>query len=160
MKNFKARCWVEKRHKMYDIFEIMIREDGISCLIKNDGEISEEEWNDEFRWCWIVGIEPLLCTGLYDKTGETEGYESDVVRVRWTADLGITEMDFDEIGVIKYNTDSASFRIELVKPVDVGVCECGIYREEWLPLLKCEEDMHYDWEIIGNAYQNRELLNC
>ena len=97
-------------------------------------------------------------TGLHDKTGKNEGYEFDIVRVRWTAELGICEMDFDEIGVIKYNIDSASFGVELVKPVDVTVCEDGVYREDWLPLLKCEEDMHYDWEVIGNIYQNPELL--
>ena len=78
-------------------------------------------------------IELMQYTGLYDKKGK-EIYEGDIVKLR--ANHGI--------GVIKYSDEWGAFVVEYIKPRPLVVLGMNYYKE--------------DIEILGNIYENSELL--
>ena len=78
-------------------------------------------------------IELMQYTGLKDKN-EKEIYEGDIVKFR--ANHGI--------GVIKYSDEWGAFVVEYIKPRPLAVLGMNYYKE--------------DIEVLGNIYQNPELL--
>ena len=78
-------------------------------------------------------IELMEYTGLKDKN-EKEIYEGDIVKLR--ANHGI--------GVIKYSDEWGAFVVEYIKPRPLVVLGMNYYKE--------------DIEILGNIYENSELL--
>lgn len=99
-------------------------------------------------------------TGMKLANGQ-EVYEGDIVKVSWLAELGVTELDCEAIGVIEYT--QARFRIRLVPPFKTGVycgADCpGTYEEEFLDLYQPQSwDEGYCVERIGNIHDNPELV--
>ena len=78
-------------------------------------------------------VELMQYTGLKDKNGK-EIYEGDIVKLR--ANHGI--------GVIKYFNEWGAFVVEYIKPRSLAVLGIHYYKE--------------DIEILGNIYENSELL--
>ena len=78
-------------------------------------------------------IELMQYTGLKDKNNK-EIYEGDIVKLR--ANHGI--------GVIKYYDEWGVFVVEYIKPRPLVVLGMNYYKE--------------DIEVIGNIYENSELL--
>ncbi len=78
-------------------------------------------------------IELMQYTGLKDKNNK-EIYEGDIVKLR--ANHGI--------GVIKYYDEWGAFVVEYVKSKPLAVLGMNYYKE--------------DIEILGNIYENSELL--
>ena len=78
-------------------------------------------------------IELMQYTGLKDKNNK-EIYEGDIVKLR--ANHGI--------GVIKYYDECGAFVVEYIKPRPLVVLGMNYYKE--------------DIEILGNIYENPELL--
>ena len=78
-------------------------------------------------------IELMQYTGLKDMR-EKEIYEGDIVKLR--ANHGI--------GVIKYSDEWGAFVVEYIKPRPLAVLGMNYYKE--------------DIEVIGNIYENSELL--
>lgn len=78
-------------------------------------------------------IELMQYTGLKDMR-EKEIYEGDIVKLR--ANHGI--------GVIKYSDEWGAFVVEYIKPRPLVVLGMNYYKE--------------DIEVIGNIYENPELL--
>jgi hypothetical protein len=48
--------------------------------------------------------------------------------------------------------------VEFDKPVIRRIDADGVYREERLQLIQATEEMSIDFEVIGNIYENPELL--
>ena len=78
-------------------------------------------------------IELMQYTGLKDKNNK-EVYEGDIVKLR--ANHGI--------GIIKYSDEWGAFVVEYIKPRPLAVLGMNYYKE--------------DIEILGNIYENPELL--
>ena len=78
-------------------------------------------------------IELMQYTGLKDKN-EKEIYEGDILKLR----------DNHGIQLVKYHDEWSAFIVESQKDTSVGVL--GLYFDK------------EDFEIIGNAYENPELL--
>lgn len=78
-------------------------------------------------------VELMQYTGLYDKKGK-EIYEGDIVKLR--ANHGI--------GIIRYSDEWGAFVVEYIKTRPLVVLGMNYYKE--------------DIEILGNIYENPELL--
>lgn len=127
---FKFRVWHKKRKKMYDVL----------CL-------HTPTWSNGGEWVTVKGfniitqqdihiqIEPkdsivLQCTGLKDKNGKLI-YEGDIVK----------------------------FRTELFgKPKQIIWDECHYILKNTFIILCNSEIKQFGLEIIGNIYENPELL--
>jgi uncharacterized phage protein (TIGR01671 family) len=88
-------------------------------------------------------------TGLLDKNGN-KIYEGDIVRKR---DLTFC-LKFD--GVVVYNSEIGCFRIHSENngvTMRMGFEASDVYNDG-----KCTVPVKYDYEVIGNIYDNFELL--
>ena len=89
-------------------------------------------------------------TGLLDKNGK-EIYEGDIVRKR---DLTFG-LKFD--GVVVYNSEIGCFRIHSENngvTMRMGFEASDVYNDG-----QCTVPVKYDYEVIGNIYDNPELLS-
>lgn len=146
MREVKYRLWCKERQEMIDIRK-MYFEDGklttISCVDHDSDFEYFTEDNDHVL---------MQYTGLKDKNGR-EIYEKDIVEIKHTYDY----MAFDGYerswtitkGEVVFNY--AGFDVKYLdrdgEPVWSGIT-----------LMECLSDMVSEWEVIGNIYENPELL--
>ena len=104
---------------------------GIDILHKETFFSNEDV--DCYEHVDFKNIELMQYTGLKDKNNK-EIYEGDIVKLR--ANHGI--------GVIKYSDEWGAFIVEYVKPRPLAVLGMNYYKE--------------DIEVLGNIYENSELL--
>ena len=123
-------------------FRAWHRELGRMMLIKNmwfqDGSVEELELNDAVMNDYITvstdEIELMQTTGLFDKTNK-EIFEGDIVDYKGRK------------AVVKWHGSYASFIYRFVDELNERV-------SEWHPLFLA----YYHFEIVGNIYENPELL--
>ena len=128
MREIKFRAWLKYRKEIVDVEEIDFMNKVIN-YIDNDYENNRQE----IIVACFEDIELMEYTGLKDKN-EKEIYEGDIVKLR--ANHGI--------GVVKYYDEWGAFVVEYIKPRPLAVLGMNYYKE--------------DIEVIGNIYENSELL--
>lgn len=86
----------------------------------------------------------MQCTGLEDKNGKLI-YEGDILFEEWMNDV----YPNGKFWVVKWNNKHAEFYIDLINPSTKGY-----FANQW---HLARHDL--DYEVIGNIYENPELLN-
>lgn len=128
MREIKFRAWLKYGKEIVDVEEIDFMNEVIN-YIDNDYENNEQE----IIGAYFENIELMQYTELKDKNNK-EIYEGDIVKLR--ANHGI--------GVIKYYDEWGAFVVEYIKPRPLAMLGINYYKE--------------DIEVLGNIYQNPELL--
>nr|DAT75636.1 MAG TPA: YopX protein [Caudoviricetes sp.] len=111
--------------------KIIVNVLGIDILHKKTFFLNEDV--DCYEHVDFKNIELMQYTGLKDKT-EKEIYEGDIVKLR----------NNHGMGVVKYYDEWGAFVVEYIKPRPIVVLGTNYYKE--------------DIEVIGNIYENPELL--
>ena len=128
---FKFRVWHKKRKRMYEVLHLHTE------TWSNGGEwVTAKGFNIITQQDIHIQIEPkdgviMQCTGLKDKNGKLI-YEGDIVK----------------------------FKTELFgKPKQIIWNECHYILKDTFIILCDMEIKQFGLEIIGNIYENKELLN-
>lgn len=129
----KFRAWHNELGRMMSIKNIWFQDSSFEELELNDAVMNDciTAYPDE--------IELMQSTGLFDKK-EVEIFEGDVLAIE--TDEGVTNLK------VFWDEKHALFMFESKK-----------YNEKDL-LAELVEDNTYPFEIIGNIYENKELLDA
>ncbi|MEC1863158.1 YopX family protein [Bacillus licheniformis] len=146
MREIKFRAWDENSQEM--IYEIGITPEGIPYSIPDNAEAS-----DQFNY--YPSCHKMQYTGLKDNT-DREIYEGDIIHcVHWFFDGNEIEehftasVGFRDGSFTLENINSRYYSDYTFEENGKGICWIG-------DINYCEED----YEIIGNIYQNPELLEA
>lgn len=124
--------------------------------VPHDG-IAEESCDEDAHLLseiWAVDTETLSqYTGLDDRN-EKMVFEGDIL-AGYQYPYTSTDGDRNYLAVVVWLEDSPAFGIATVKNPEaniIGVCDGNMdYMENWEP---------DDWKVIGNIYDNPELVDC
>ena len=138
---FKFRVWHKKRKKMYEVLHLHTE------TLTNGGEwVTAKGFNIITQQDIHINIEPkdgviMQCTGLKDKNGKLI-YEADIVRFKDNITINGSKT---HISVIEHNEAFNAFMYH---------AECmGLYT------VNKAQNEKFNIEVIGNIYENKELLN-
>jgi len=145
MREIKFRAWDKKKGKM--IYQFNMTSDGKAYGWAKaticDGVVIDEPAP--------LSVELMQYTGLKDKNGR-EIYEGDIVKTS-CGDIGIIKFGIPKDMTInggEYDVDYIGFYIDIIKG-DWGTTDV---ESRVAPLV----DDYYEIEVIGNIYENPELL--
>lgn len=117
---------------------------SVKCMFFQDSEIEEFELNDALMNDYITAypdeIELMQSTGLKDKNG-VEIFEGDVLEIQDEGEvLGNAKLTWDN--------EQAVFMIEAISVDDIA------------PFHEILSDESYSYRVVGNIYENKELLDA
>lgn len=147
MREIKFRAWEKNLKEMIPINSINFKSHTV---------------NIESAWRFLDEIELMQYTGLKDKNG-VEIYEGDIARYHttWNETLGIVkfgEYEQDGSGGEYSGTRCIGFYVERTRIIpsawDIEIDEDPTEREEERTI----SILSYEYEVIGNIYENPELL--
>ena len=149
MRSIKFRAWIYHLNKMMPVKEIDFDDFMSSVMVEINSERHEQMF---FENTDSPDCELMQSTGLKDKNGK-EIYEGDIVRIDFNKAEN-TNIEHSpehgryayEDGVIKWYQEYASFMYD-------GFHNFGTDYEMF------GEEMTDLYEVIGNIYENKELLN-
>ncbi|EQK39767.1 yopX family protein [[Clostridium] bifermentans ATCC 638] len=139
MREIKFRIWNNEEKEMIenkDIYNIDFRKDIFFSSVMVDGFILNES---NYRL--------MQYTGLKDKNGK-KIYEGDIVKC-----TGMIELT----GVVKFK--DCEFCIKYKGKYDRQFNYKSLKENEKYNDGKCSFDLKNEFEVIGNLYDNKELLN-
>lgn len=131
----KFRAWDKRKNVMRDV--------AVLHFTKSGKVNSIEYWKtpSELKSYHVRNIELMQSTGLKDKNG-VEIFEGDIVVIN--VNNGFDRL-FDEKSVIKESKFHSGLVCELVKyDAEYRIFHASIFK--------------YEYEVIGNIYENSELL--
>jgi uncharacterized phage protein (TIGR01671 family) len=148
-----------------------MREIKLRGLDRNDGLVKEIERIDfkneialfvgEYGWVEFNNVELEQFTGLHDKNGK-EIYEGDIVKFDdevWSSSYTSCGTEYDSYEVVNYGVvgfDEETLRYDFVKyKYNENQVEADLHENHDLEFA----DFIQEHEIIGNIYENPELLN-
>lgn len=129
---FKYRIYNKRTEEMLDVRLISYFSTGNICRVEAQNAVGDIKIFDDYKTS-IEDIELLQCTGLKDKNGKLI-YEGDLVK-NW--DNLIYQFFWQE--------DAACYLVENIRSKN----KLGIYS-----LISYQNNL----EVIGNIYENKELL--
>lgn len=136
MRDIKFRVWNKLQNKMYKSFDMYE-------MVVGHPEYDEEEITDSSGF--PVGTVFLQFTDLKDKN-KKEICEGDIIKI-------LSPFDDDKYSTFEITFEEGAFLYRFVKSTEehnnTGKTDSGYLREEKLFL---------DCEVIGNIYENLELL--
>ena len=131
MREIKFRAWDKGLKRMIYLSEPTIENDDFSGIVFK----LRDYFVSAFSSDRIEDLQLMQYTGLKDKNGR-EIYEGDICKVGETAD------GKDILALIYWDEKTACFR----------------YRFNMVVMLTREDINPKNWEVIGNIYENPELL--
>ncbi|MGL5641085.1 MAG: YopX family protein [Paraclostridium sp.] len=141
MREIKFRAWDKERKIMAQVNYLGLNDYEVGIKAKS------ENWNAPYPYVCKL----MQCTGLKDKNGK-EIYEGDIIKVlrkHWNnCEKEYLEKITEEIGeVVFYKNLEVSLKTKV---------EEGYLYQPFLWIFEDEED--HQIEIIGNIYENKDLL--
>ena len=145
MREIKFRAWHKTLNIMCGVSEITLYTRGIMMLLARNAEQMKlfQKMNEPINRCdelcvWVKEVNLMQYTGMKDKNG-VEIYEGDIIRV---TDVGeISELNSDTgLGAVEWLDKWGFWNVTSIEN-DLGYL---LYS--------------YDVEVMGNIYNNPELL--
>lgn len=145
MREIKFRAWHIKRKVMYNVGNMTLRNDWIGA---NALDILKNESSDTIGVNYFdlshLEFHLMQFTGLYDKN-KKEIYEGDILRIKLPLGGFWGNQQQERIGVVRYEADYGGYIVEWEYSINQHHVN-----------LNC--DIAFEGEIIGNKYENQELL--
>lgn len=147
MRDIKFRAWDTKDKKMIPRSEYFTLQSALKNDVQFFGFIANKYY--------IMDYEFMQFTGLHDKNGK-EIYEGDIIKRTVVQDVFHCHGDFldnyesIEIGVVDWDTEGFEYCVKEIKATG----RTG----HWVSIGTMSFDYWVGCEIIGNIYENPELL--
>ena len=145
MREIKFRVWDKKAKKMRYSNKFMIRADGTLLYNKKTIECGDEYYN-ELEYLNENRYEIIESTGLKDKNGN-EIYEGDIVKIR--AILVYERDTWDGESGEYSGRQQVEEEVECIRVINSMHTLIYLLNPNWVD---------FEMEVIGNKYENPELL--
>ena len=155
MREIKFKAFVKSKGEVFGVRGFDFAGTGINVSFTEE----IEEFVKDVYFPNKDDVELMQYTGLKDKNG-VEIYEGDVVKCWWLAELGYCELNCEHKGVVRFV--DCRFEVSFSDKAYIrNVCEEGVYSLTELELTCASHDEDYciEYEVIGNIYENPELLD-
>lgn len=158
------RVWDTKEKKMYNPGDCADFDFGVyPFYLSSDGVLNRVTHQRGYKGESMMGLDSSeqdrfviqKCFGLEDYN-DTLAYEGDIVTINHFIFDGGSEIEQEHTGVIKYSTLHCSFCLADIKGGFYDFSKEDI--KEGIPLNEFLGTIQESYEIIGNIYENPELL--
>lgn len=141
MKNAEFRAWDEQQEVMHHNFQyIKSGDEGNDWIVfTSDKQKLTDEPHPLKNPYFSQQLKISQFTGMADKNGN-KIFEGDVVSV-------VSDGEFAFNHLVEFDEESCCYEIQLIHSREYTTIAM-----EW-----AKEDQYYEYEVIGNVYQNKEL---